>query len=45
MQAALDCLTQCIRTLQYEPEHQAEGKLAAQAREEKELLENFMETF
>jgi hypothetical protein len=41
-QTADDCLTKCIDTLQYEPEHQPEGKLLSQAREELLILRDFV---
>ena len=39
---AEDCLLKCIETLQYEPEHQPEGKLLNQAKEELIVLKEFV---
>ena len=39
---AEECLLKCIDTLQHEPEHQAEGKLLIQAREELQILREFV---
>jgi len=39
---AEDCLLKCIETLQYEPEHQPEGKLLNQAKDELVVLKEFV---
>ncbi len=42
MQTAENCLVKCIDTLQYEPEHQPEGKLLLQAKDELQILQDFV---